>query len=270
MSERDRVFDSSIPDIYNSYMVPLLFEPYAVDLAARIAEFSPETVLETAAGTGVVTRALAPLLGSSARYWVTDLNQPMLDCAAKLQGDDRRIVWRQADASKLPFDDGAFDIVCCQFGAMFFPDKIAGYAEARRVLKPSGRFVFNVWDHLDANEFSKVIADSVAAAFPDNPPQFIARTPHGYHDTDLIRAQLAEAGFSKVSIDTIEKQSHAPTARYVAIALCQGTPFRNEITTRDASRLEAVTDQAATAIAERFGQGAIAAKMQAHIVVAAS
>ena len=138
MSSGDQVFTGSIPELYDTYLVPLIFEAYATDLAERAAALAPKTILETAAGSGVVTRALAFRLASDACYAVTDLNQPMLDHAADKQGPDNRITWRQADALDLPFDDAAFDIVICQFGVMFFPDRIAGYVEARRVLKPGG------------------------------------------------------------------------------------------------------------------------------------
>ena len=144
MLETDKVFAGSIPENYDRYMVPLIFEPYATDIAQRAAALSPNAVLEVAAGTGVVTRALAPNLSPSASYIATDLNQPMLDYAASRQAPDSRIKWRQADALALPFENAAFDLVCCQFGAMFFPDRTSGYREARRVLKPGGHFLFNV------------------------------------------------------------------------------------------------------------------------------
>jgi len=136
MPETDKVFAGSIPENYDRYLVPLIFESFAQDIAQRVAALSPSTVLETAAGSGVVTRALAPRLSPDASYVVTDLNQPMLDYAAMRQAADNRISWRKADALALPFEDAAFDLVCCQFGVMFFPDRQAGYREAKRVLKP--------------------------------------------------------------------------------------------------------------------------------------
>lgn len=136
MDASDKVFSGSIPEFYDKLMVPLIFEAYAADTAALAAACAPAAVLETAAGSGVVTRALAPRLAASAHYVVTDLNPAMLDYAAKRQAPDERIEWRQADALDLPFDDASFDLVLCQFGAMFFPDRVAGYAEARRVLRP--------------------------------------------------------------------------------------------------------------------------------------
>src|SRR6266704_4275449 len=188
MSETDKVFGVSIPENYDRYMVPLIFEPFAADLAQRAASLSPSAVLEIAAGTGVVTRALAPRLALGSSYIVTDLNQPMLDYAASRQAPDRRIKWRQADALALPFENAAFDLVCCQFGAMFFPDRISGYREANRVLKPGGHFLFNVWDRIEENVFADDVTNALAKIFPNDPPCFLARTPHGYNATALIRS----------------------------------------------------------------------------------
>ncbi len=268
MLETDKIFAGSVPENYDRYMVPLIFEPYAVDLARRAASFSPNTVLETAAGTGVFTRALAPKLSPGASYVVTDLNQPMLDHAASRQGPDKRIQWRQADALTLPFENAAFDIVCCQFGAMFFPNRVSAYREAKRVLKPGGHFLFNVWDRIEENIFADDVTNALARIFPDDPPRFLARTPHGYHDTALIRGELEDAGFSHVAIETRAEQSSAASARIPAVAYCQGTLLRNEIEARDAGKLQAATDYAESAIADRHGSGVVAAKIQAHVIVA--
>jgi len=268
MLETDKLFAGSIPENYDRYMVPLIFEPYADDLAQRAASFSPHAVLEIAAGTGVVTRALAPKLSPGARYVATDLNQPMLDHAASRQAPDRRITWRQADAMALPFEDGIFDLVCCQFGVMFFPDRVAAYREAKRVLKPSGHFLFNAWDRIEENVFADDVTNALARMFPADPPRFLARTPHGYHDTARIRSDLKQAGFSQVTIETKSAESRAASARLPAVAFCQGTVLRSEIEARAPGQLEAATDCAAAAIADRHGSGAVAAKIQAHVVVA--
>lgn len=268
MLEADKVFAGSIPENYDRYMVPLIFEPYAADIAQRAASLSPSAVLEIAAGTGVVTRALAPKLSPGASYVVTDLNQPMLDYAASRQGPDNRIKWRQADALALPFEDAAFDLVCCQFGAMFFPDRASAYREAKRVLKPGAHFLFNVWDRIEENDFANDVTNALAETFPNDPPRFMARTPHGYHDTALIRSELEAAGFSRVVIETRAEQSRASSPRIPAVAYCQGTVLRSEIEARDAGKLEAATDTAESAIARRHGSGEVAAKIQAHVIVA--
>jgi ubiquinone/menaquinone biosynthesis C-methylase UbiE len=269
MLEADKLFAGSIPENYDRYMVPLIFEPYAADMARRAASLSPYAVLETAAGSGVVTRALAPRLTGEASYIVTDLNQPMVDYAASRQPPDTRIDWRRADALALPFENAVFDLVCCQFGAMFFPDRIAGYREARRVLKPGGHFLFSVWDRIEENVFADDVTNALATIFPNDPPRFLARTPHGYHDTALIRGELEAAGFSRVLIETRAEQSRASSARLPAVAYCQGTLLRNEIEARDAGSLESATDYVESVIADRHGRGDIAAKIQAHVILAA-
>jgi ubiquinone/menaquinone biosynthesis C-methylase UbiE len=264
----DKLFAGSIPEIYDTYMVPLIFEAYAFDLAQRVAGAAPTQVLETAAGTGVVTRALAPLLDERASYIVSDLNQPMLERAAIRQGTDERISWRQADALCLPFEHESFDAVICQFGAMFFPDRVSGYREALRVLKPRGRFLFNVWDRIEENDFARIVTDVACTIFPNDPPRFLARTPHGYHDVELIEAELRMAGFTAIEITTLQHRSDAPSARTPAIAYCQGTPLRNEIEARDPKALKTVTDRAAEAIAKKHGEGPVSGNIQAHIIVA--
>jgi ubiquinone/menaquinone biosynthesis C-methylase UbiE len=268
MSETDKVFAGSIPENYDRYLVPLIFESYAQDIAQRAAALSPSAVLETAAGSGVVTRALAARLSLDASYVVTDLNQPMLDYAATRQVADSRISWRKADAQALPFEDAAFDLVCCQFGVMFFPDRQLGYREAKRVLKSGGCFLFNVWDRIEENVFANDVTNALAEVFPNDPPRFLARTPHGYYDSAVTRSELEKAGFSSVVIETRAEQSRASSPRHPAVAYCQGTPLRNEIEARDAGKLEAATDYAASKIASRHGSGEVAAKIQAHIIVA--
>ena len=268
MAETDKVFAGSIPDVYDTYLVPLIFETFAADMARRVAAVRPANVLETAAGSGVVTRALAPLLAADARYAVTDLNQPILDRAAARQGEDRRIGWQQADALALPYADGEFDVVCCQFGVMFFPDRVAGYREALRVLKPGGVFVFNAWDRIGENVFADTVTRAVATIFPDDPPVFLARTPHGYHDTAVIRRDVEAAGFAAVAIETVAEISEAPSHRDPAIAYCQGTPLRNEIEQRDAARLAEVTDIAAAAVRAAYGDGPVKGKIQGHVATA--
>jgi ubiquinone/menaquinone biosynthesis C-methylase UbiE len=268
MAETDKVFAGSIPAIYDGLLVPLIFTYYARDLAARVAQNNPSHVLETAAGTGALTRELAARLPANAAVTVTDLNQPMLDHAAAALRHDARISWRQADALALPFENETFDVVACQFGAMFFPDRVRGYAEARRVLKSHGRFIFNVWDRIEENEFARVVTEALATVFPADPPRFLARTPHGYADPARIREDVSAAGFASTAIETLASTSKAASPRDVAVAYCQGTPLRNEIETRDAARLEEATQAAADAVARRFGHGTVEGRISAHVITA--
>lgn len=262
----DKVFTGSIPKLYETYLVPMIFEPYAADLANRLASRSPARVLEIAAGTGVVTRRLASVLPERASIVATDLNQAMLDQASAV-GTQRPVEWRQADAMQLPFPDGTFDAVVCQFGVMFFPEKSKAFSEARRVLKSGGVFIFNVWDRIEENEFADTVTTALESLFPKDPPRFMARTPHGYYDRPTIERDLANGGFAaSPQITTVATRSRAQSSRVPAVAYCEGTPLRNEIEARDASRLGEATDIAAEAIAQRFGRGAVDGKIQAHII----
>ena len=265
-SATDEAFAGPIPQLYETYLVPLIFEPYAADLVNRLTSKALSRVLEIAAGTGVVTRALASSLPEHVSIVATDLNQPMLDYASGL-GTQRPVEWRQADAMQMPFQDGSFDAVVCQFGVMFFPDKSKAFSEARRVLKSGGVFIFSVWDRITENEFADTVTTALESLFPTDPPRFLARTPHGYYDRSTIERDLANGGFvASPQITTVATRSRAHSSRVPAIAYCQGTPVRNEIEVRDASRIGEATDIAAEAIAHRFGRGAVDGKIQAHIV----
>jgi SAM-dependent methyltransferase len=264
--ESDQRFRGSIPQLYETYLVPLIFEPYAAELATRLASWPVSRVLEIAAGTGVVTRRLASVLPERVSIVATDLNQPMLDLAATI-GTSRPVEWRQADVMQLPFPDGAFDAVVCQFGVMFFPDKSRAFSEARRVLRAGGVFLFNAWDRIEENEFADTVTTALERLFPADPPRFLARTPHGYHDVPTIARDLANGGFTaSPRITTEAARSRAASARVPAIAYCQGTPLRNEIEARDPARIGEATDESAEAMARRFGPGPVDGKIQAHVV----
>ena len=259
----DQVFSGSIPELYDTLLVPLIFEPYAVDMAARAAACQPKRVLEVAAGTGAVTRALARALPATTEIVATDLNLPMLDRAAAV-GTDRPVTWQQADAQQLPFADGSFDVVICQFGAMFFPDRPRAFAEARRVLTPGGKLLLSVWGRIEDNDFANVVTKALAKRFPENPPMFLARTPHGHYDPVPIQADARAGGFTaEVMYDVVPARSRADTARAVAIAYCQGTPVRGELEAFGPDALADATDVCTDALTAQFGAGPVDGKIQA-------
>jgi SAM-dependent methyltransferase len=236
-------FSGSVPQNYNRYLGPVLFEPYARDLVARLDRGDGVRILEVACGTGIVTRRLREEVPSASALVATDLNQPMLDEARELVPLPG-ITWQQADAERLPFEDASFDAYVCQFGLMFLPDKVRGLGEARRVLAPGGQLVANVWLSGDDNEHIPVIRSVLDRLFPDSPPTFL-EVPHGYHDPDRIHADLEAAGWSDVMLDTVRLQSESPTALDFATGWASGSPLTHELIARDAD-----LDEVAGALAE--------------------
>ena len=268
MIATDGLFTGSIPQLYNQLMVPMLFDSYAADLSAQLAALHPTDILETAAGSGALTRALLSRLPETARITATDLNQPMLDIAATLTLNDPRVTWAQCDATTLPFSHATFDAVICQFGVMFFPDKPKAFAEAARVLRKGGTFLFNVWDKIAANEFVAIATDVLTTRFPNDPPVFMGRVPHGVYDTALLSTQLKTAGFATVTVKAVDHISTAATPMDAATAYCQGTPLRGEILVRDPEGLAPTTAAVAAALQSRFGPGPINGKIRAFVLTA--
>jgi len=260
----DKAFTGSIPALYETYLVPLIFEEYAVDLARRVAARSPKRVLEIAAGTGVVTRAMAAVLPASSAIVATDLNPAMLEQAARVL-TGRPVEFRQADAMALPFPDQSFDVVVIQFGVMFFPDKPRALGEARRVLRPGGALIFAVWDSLRHNEFADAVEAGLASHFPDDPPRFLSRAPYGYFDLRRIVADVEARGFTAMpEVVTIAMRSRAQRASDPAVGFVQGSPLKGDVEARGA--IGPATDAAAAEIAKRFGPGPVESKIQAHVV----
>ena len=267
MVQKDAVFSGRIPELYDKYIGPALMVPYAGDLAARLSGMQSGTLLEIAAGTGIVTEALATAL-PGVTIVASDLNQPMLDHAATkpaLSG----VRFRQADAQQLPFGGESFDAVVCQFGAMFFPDRRAAYREVRRVLKPDGRFLFNVWASTADNPYAAAIVAGLSRRYPDHGSWFLERTPHGYHDPDIIKSDLVTGGFARCRVETIALRGRVASASALAVGLCQGSPMRSEIEALDPTGLTAATKAAASAIAERFGEGEFETDLCALVIEAA-
>jgi ubiquinone/menaquinone biosynthesis C-methylase UbiE len=265
MTSSDSVFSGSIPALYDRMLVPMLFAPWADDLAERVAALGPHDLLEIAAGTGVVTERLARAL-PHANIVATDLNPAMLDEARRHAPS---VTFQAADAQALPFADASFDLVACQFGVMFYPDRPAAQREARRVLRPGGCYIFSVWDRLDRNPASQAIADALAALFPDDPPRFLERTPFGHHDTGLLNAELRGAGFARVEVTSLVKRNGPVAAREAAEGLCRGSPLAAEIVAHGDDAMDRAVAAATAALAPWTGNdGKLDAPMAAHVLAA--
>ena len=265
-NDRAGAFKGTFPEFYDRYLVPMNFAPYARILADRARDLAPRRILETAAGTGIVTRELVRMLPPSATITATDLNQPMIDHAQAKPGMVG-VTWQQSDAMKLPFKDASFDLVVCQFGVMFFPDKQAAFREASRVLRPGGTFLFVVWDSLPAMVDSPlVIAARVTGDILGREPFSLLSPP--YHDDETIREDLAAAGFDAVRIERISQPSKAASARDAAVVTVQGSMIRSAIEAVDSSRLDEVTDAVEGVMQTRFGQGLVEGATNAVIVTA--
>jgi ubiquinone/menaquinone biosynthesis C-methylase UbiE len=251
----DVEFTGSVPELYDRLLVPMIFAEPAASLARRVAFLAPAQIVETAAGTGVLTDALLSAC-PEAEVLATDLNQPMLDRAGSRLGNRGRVRFQQADALDLPMADASCDVVACQFGVMFFPDRVLGHREARRVLRPGGSLVFAVWDSLATNDFARVITQAMQELAGNNSLDFLARLPHGYHDAARIEDDAVRAGFAAVAIEEVAGTSTA-TADDVAVAYCQGTPLRAAIEGHPTVSLTEATRVAREALCRELGDGAL-------------
>jgi SAM-dependent methyltransferase len=239
MTDADRIFTQDMSANYERLLGPAFFTPMAPFVADVVTASRPLSILETAAGTGILTRLLADRLPDS-QIVATDLSQAMLDYGATV-AQQPNIAWQQADAQDLPFDDGSFDVVVCQFGAMFFPDRVRGYQEARRVLRDGGRYVMAIWDRLDANDLTRVGARATEG-FVGGPPTFVERVPHGYFDVERIHGDLAQAGFEAVDVTTASARPQANAAD-IAMGLGLGTPQLAEYDGDKGEVVSAITER---------------------------
>jgi len=267
MKDMEVRFAGSVPASYDQLMVPLLFRPYAEEIARRALALAPRRILETAAGTGAVTQALHEAL-PEAEIVATDLNPPMLEVAAqRVRAPNVR--FEPADAQALPFDDGSFDLVVCQFGAMFFPDRVLGHAEAMRVLRDGGSYLFAVWNRIELNPMSDIAQQALIDLFPDDPPLFMREGPFGYHDRSAIERDLRNAGFAEIGIETVELRSRATSSEEAAKALCYGTPMGVEVEDRAPGALDRAFEMVRSGLRAFDGPNGFDAPMSAHIVTAA-
>jgi len=261
-------FVGSIPATYHRYLGPLIFEDYAADMTRRLAARPNERILELACGTGIVTRRLASALPQGATLLATDLNEAMLKQAREVVGTNPRVTFQTTDACNIPLDDASFDAIACQYGVMFFPDKERAMREAKRVLKPGGRYVFNVWDSLEHNPIPRIVHETAAARFPANPPNFLKAAPYGYYDRAEIERVCRAGGFTKVKLETVQFPSIAPTAEDAARGFLEGTPLLLGLQDRGVTDPAPIRAAATEALAAKFGARPCKTTMQAVVVEA--
>lgn len=260
-------FAGSVPANYDQYLGPVLFEPYALDIAERINKNNYRNVLEIACGTGRVTRHLAHLLPADGKLVATDLNGDMIHVARSIVRDPR-IKWLIADAQDLSLADNSFDHVVCQFGVMFFPDKFKAFQEAHRVLETGGVFLFNVWDSLDLNPRSAIIKQVMEEIMGDEAPDFLNKGPYSYFDQELIRQTLQDAGFKNIAMETVQKTSYYPSAADLIKGFVDGSPLGAYLVQLPASLQQEIKDRLRQAITTEFGDSKILTPMQAIVCTA--
>ncbi len=264
----DAAYIGTIPQHYHHGIGPFLFEPFAQHIAERIGTRAPKVVLETACGTGIVTRRLREALPRDALLVASDLNEPMLAVARQTVGAAADVAWARANMCDLQFGDAGFDAVVCQFGLMFVPDKLAAVREARRVLKPGGSFLVTTWAPLDRNPIVDLAHRTLGAVFPEDPPQYLARAPFGHGDPDALADLLVAGGFHDVVVDVVEKAAVAPSARELALGLIKGYPLVDEIKLRGEARLPEAVAAVAQAISQQFGDAPVRARITALVASA--
>jgi ubiquinone/menaquinone biosynthesis C-methylase UbiE len=264
MPTNNAAFVGSIPENYDRYLGPVLFDPYAADLVSRLNAPENASVLELACGTGIVTRRLRDRLGPEAKLVATDLNDAMLAYAARKFESQENVEWKQADATDLPFTDRSFDAVICQFGLMFFPDKEKALRETYRVLKPSGTFLFNVWDAIEHNDLPNLAHTIITKFFADNPPDFY-QIPFSFHDQETIRSLLSTVGFREIQISLVPLPSMSPSADDAARGLIHGNPVITAIRERDEARIPEIEAAVAAAVSAQCGDKPVRGRMQALI-----
>jgi SAM-dependent methyltransferase len=260
-------FTGDIPRFYDQNLGPIIFEPYAADLARRAAAIGGANVLEIASGTGISTVALRANLPQATRIVATDLNPAMMEIARDKLVSAENVEFKQADAQALPFGDAAFDLITCQFGVMFFPDKPAAYAEARRVLKPGGTLLFNVWGEMSANPFAEITHADAEHFFPDNPPKFYL-TPFGYADSARVRADLRAGGFGDIKDEIVRFQQTVGDWRHFATGLIYGNPMIVDIQASKTVKADDMVAAIATELEKRFGPAPAQMPLEAIIYVA--
>jgi len=260
-------FSGTIAKVYDEVQGPVYFEPYAIETAIRVAKLNPQNVLETACGTGRVTNHLHKVLSPHASLTATDISTDMMAIAKKKLSSEKNLSWLEADALQLPFADSTFDVVVCQFGIMFFPDKKKGLNEAFRVLKNGGTFLATTWSKLELNEIAAA-GRNILKEFFDNDPPRTMNVAFSMHNKTEIKDLFSESGFTNVQIEMVVKTSVSESAEELASALIEGSTIREFIIQKDASALPMLKQKTESAIIANCGNHPVKGKMEAIYIAA--
>ena len=243
-------FSGMIPENYEAYLGPMLFEPYALYISAMIKKMQPQSLLEIACGTGRLTQYL-PAVAPGAAIVASDVSAAMIEYS-KTKYPDLRVQWQVADGMNLPFENDRFDCVAEQYGIMFCKDKPLALRETYRVLQSGGVFIFSAWDKLQNNPVMHLCDLALPEFFPVDTPQFF-KIPYSYFDVAVIESDLRNAGFENIKIENVKLKGAAIKAADVARGISMGTPLYNAIMYRAPHLLDDIRKKFEETIRENLG-----------------
>jgi SAM-dependent methyltransferase len=260
-------------ETYERFFGPAMFEPLAGVLVERAAPRPGERVLDVACGTGIVTRRLPLLVGESGRVVGLDLSPEMLAVArSQPSRDGAPVDWIEGDAQALPLEDGTFDLVVCQQGLQFVPDRAAAAREMRRVLGEDGRAVVAVWQGLDRHPMFRALIEAEAEHL-GLPVERLA-TPFSLGDADRLRALFDGAGFAAVDVSTADISARfAPADRFIRLTVRAAAAVMPELAEGGPEAMEELARAVTGAVepeAGRYREGdALVFPMVTNVAVAA-
>jgi ubiquinone/menaquinone biosynthesis C-methylase UbiE len=263
METNQMTFSGSIPEIYEEYLGPFLFEPFALDLAQRLGNDKEKNVLELACGTGRVTRHLQAHLDESGVLTATDINPEMLTVARQKAPADN-ILWDVADMANMSYPADFFDLVICQFGLMLVPDKEKALAEIMRVLKKEGRVLFNVWGDSKDNDIWAIGMKVIGSFIGENPiPQNIG--PFSMRDKNETLQLLERSGFRDIQVDSVKKTGMIESATVAAKGFIEGLPIAKILMQRDPSLIYKIEVALAKELIEQLGDKPLSSPLHAWV-----
>lgn len=263
MKEKNIPFEKTIPGVYERYLGPYLYEPYALYVTNMVKE-NPKQALEIGAGSGRLTNHLAKKIGLNAKLTAMDINPEMLEIA-KVKVKEPNVEFQVADAQSLPFADNSFDFVVCQFGFMFLPDKQKGFNEAWRVLKSGGQFIFVTWDKAENNITLHISQQTIMDLLKATPPPFFGRAYSSMNNPDELKSYAKIAGFENITVQKITLEGESPTAMDAAIGFVEGNGIIREILKEGTELLETIKSTIVSKINEQVSPNPVRSKLNAWV-----